>query len=66
MSIRDVLDKEGVTASALYDEIGDTELDAIISVYFADIELNSYYWGKGELTNSGMKRFVRSQWKTIL
>lgn len=46
MSIRDVLDKEGVTASALYDEIGDTELDAIISVYFADIELNSYYWGK--------------------
>ena len=56
MSIRDVLDKEGVTASALYDEIGDTELDAIISVYFADIELNSYYWGKGELTNSGMKK----------
>lgn len=56
MSIRDVLDKEGVTASALYDEMGDTELEALISISFADIELNGYYWGKGELTDSGMKK----------
>lgn len=56
MLVRDVLDKEGVTASASFDEMGETELGALISINFAGIELTDYCWGKEELTSKGMKK----------
>lgn len=56
MLARDVLDKEGVTASASFDEMGETELGALISINFAGIELTDYCWGKEELTSQGIKK----------
>ena len=56
MFVRDVLDKEGVTASASYDEMGETELGALISINFAGVELTDIYWDKEGLTANGMKK----------
>ncbi len=56
MLVRDALDKEGVSASASFDEMGETELGALISINFAGIELTDEYWGKEELNANGMKK----------
>lgn len=56
MLVRDVLEKEGVTASASFDEMGETELGALISINFEGIELTDSYWDKEGLTANGMKK----------
>lgn len=56
MLVKDVLDKEGVTASASFDEMGETELGALISINFEGIELTDSYWDKEGLTANGMKK----------